>query len=82
MPLTKYIVTSECWIDGKSVRKGQQIELNTDDPREMEKIAYLNRVGRIGEATKKNIEAINRELAAEAQLAETNRSFQPARATA
>ncbi len=62
MAKEKYIITSSCRIDGEHVAKGSILELDLDDKKEGELIATLNRAGRIGQATKKNVDAINAEI--------------------
>jgi hypothetical protein len=68
MASQKYIIVSDCRLDGKALAKGTVIDLDLDDPRESYKVAVLNHAGRIGLATKANIEAIQEELAAEQEL--------------
>ena len=62
MPKEKYIITSSCFIDGQPTKKGTILELDMDNKRDAERIAILNRAGRIGLATKKNVDAIQNEL--------------------
>ena len=65
MAKTKYIIVSDCREDGKVHKKGSLIELDLEDPKEGQRIAVLNRAGRIGLATKENIEAIQAEIKAD-----------------
>lgn len=67
MAVTKYIVISDCRIDGKHTAKGTFLDLDPDNKREGDKIALLNRSGRIGLATKANVDAIQAEIRDEAE---------------
>lgn len=77
MPKEKYLIVSNCRFDRKWFKKGQTVELDSDDSVDMDKIALLNHAGRLGLATPHNIKAIEAEIESEkandARLAEMNR---------
>ena len=65
MPKETYIITSNCRCNRKWWKKGQTVELDSEDKAEMDLIALLNHAGRIGLATPANVKAIEREIEAE-----------------
>ncbi len=63
----KYIVTADCLIDRKHTPKGTRLELDTDDPREAEKIKLLDLSGRLALDTPANAKAIDAEVKSDAK---------------
>jgi hypothetical protein len=54
----KFVIVSDCRIEGEIFTKGSLIELDWEDKSEAKTIALLNRSGRIAQATAENIKSI------------------------
>lgn len=62
MPKEKYIITSNCRIDGKHTEKGTILELDRTDPKDADRIGILDRAGRIAVWTQRNEKFIQDEI--------------------
>jgi hypothetical protein len=74
----RYIITADCRVSGKVIKKGEFLELDPEDPKDGQKIAELNLSGRLLIANKENIELIKSELELEADKEKRSRVLQPA----
>lgn len=63
---TTYLITSDCRFEGNVLKKGSEINLDPEDPREGQKVALLARAGRICDATRENRENLKAEIKLEA----------------